>query len=366
MATKTRSALHTPLCDLLGIRYPICQAGMAFVARSSWRRPSPRPAGSASSPRPTAPPHIFATRSGRVRDLTDKPFGVDVLFATISIAGDEVEQFTDQVKGWIDVTLEERVPVLIAGLGNPGPVTAEAHRLGIKVMALCGNVKQARDHAANGVDAVIAQGHEAGWHTGRIGGMVLIPAVVDAVAPTLVVAAGGIADGRGLAAALALGAVGVWMGTRFIATHEAYGHDNYKKKIVAIDEEGTVVHRGATGKPCRAIRNDFTREWEKRTGRDPALPAPGAARGLPRRHPGARGGRHRERPRRLRPERGAHQRDRARARADRANDRRGRGRASVRGQVLKYDIRAIAFGPSRPAEPECSISRPDPRPEEAP
>jgi enoyl-[acyl-carrier protein] reductase II len=190
---------------------------------------------------------------------------VDVLFATIRVAGDEVAQFTDQVKGWVDVTLEERVPVLIAGLGNPGPATAEAHKLGMKVMALCGNVKQARDHAANGVDVVIAQGHEAGGHTGRIGGMVLIPAVVDAVTPKLVVAAGGIADGRGLAAALALGAVGVWMGTRFIATHEAFGHDNYKKKIVAIDEEGTVVHRGATGKPCRAIRNDFTREWEKRT-----------------------------------------------------------------------------------------------------
>jgi enoyl-[acyl-carrier protein] reductase II len=115
------------------------------------------------------------------------------------------------------------------------------------------------------VDVVIAQGHEAGGHTGRIGGLVLIPAVVDAVAPTPVLAAGGIADGRGLAAALALGAGGIWIGTRFIATHEAYGHDNYKKKIVAIDEEGTVVHRGATGKPCRAIRNDFTREWEKRT-----------------------------------------------------------------------------------------------------
>jgi enoyl-[acyl-carrier protein] reductase II len=158
------------------------------------------------------------------------------------------------------------VPVLVAGLGNPGPVTAEAHRLGIKVMALCGNVKQARDHAANGVDVVIAQGHEGGGHTGRIGGLVLIPAAVDAVAPTPVVAAGGIADGRGLAAALALGAVGVWMGTRFIATREAHGHDNYKRKIVAIDEEGTVVHRGATGKPCRAIRNDFTREWERRAG----------------------------------------------------------------------------------------------------
>ena len=265
MATKTRASLHTPLCDLLGIRYPICQAGMAFVARSSLAAAVSAAGGLGVIAAAHGSPALLRDEIRRVRDLTDKPFGVDVLFATIRVAGDEVEQFTDQVKGWTDVTLEERVPVLIAGLGNPGPVTAEAHRLGIKVMALCGNVKQARDHAANGVDVVIAQGHEAGGHTGRIGGMVLIPAVVDAVAPKLVVAAGGVADGRGLAAALALGAVGVWMGTRFIATHEAFGHDNYKKKIVAIDEEGTVVHRGATGKPCRAIRNDFTREWEKRT-----------------------------------------------------------------------------------------------------
>ena len=265
MATKTRAALHTPLCDLLGIRYPICQAGMAFVARSSLAAAVSAAGGLGVIAAAHGTPALLRDEIRRVRDLTDKPFGVDVLFATIRVAGDEVERFTDQVKGWVDVTLEERVPVLIAGLGNPGPVTADAHRLGIKVMALCGNVKQARDHAANGVDVVIAQGHEAGGHTGRIGGMVLIPAAVDAVAPVPVVAAGGVADGRGLAAALALGAVGVWMGTRFIATHEAYGHDNYKKKVVAIDEEGTVVHRGATGKPCRAIRNDFTREWEKRT-----------------------------------------------------------------------------------------------------
>jgi len=265
MATKTRSPLHTPLCDLLGIRYPICQAGMAFVARSALAAAVSEAGGLGVIAAAHGTPEHLRDEIRRVRDMTDKPFGVDVLFATIRAAGDEVEQFTDQVKGWVDVTLAERVPVLVAGLGNPGPITAEAHGLGIKVMALCGNVKQARDHAANGVDVVIAQGHEAGGHTGRIGGLVLIPAAVDAVAPTPVVAAGGIADGRGLAAALALGAVGVWMGTRFIATREAHGHDNYKQKIVAIDEEGTVVHRGATGKPCRAIRNDFTREWEKRT-----------------------------------------------------------------------------------------------------
>ncbi len=170
------------------------------------------------------------------------------------------------MKAWAEVTLEERVPVLIAGLGNPGPVTAEAHRLGMKVMALCGNVKQARDHVANGVDVVIAQGHEAGGHTGRIGGLVLIPAVIDAVSPVPVMAAGGIADGRGLVAALALGAVGAWLGTRFLATPEAHAHDNYKKKIVALDEEGTVVTRAATGKTCRLIRNNFTRSWEGREG----------------------------------------------------------------------------------------------------
>jgi enoyl-[acyl-carrier protein] reductase II len=264
MALPTKSPLHTALCDLLGIRYPICQAGMGWVARSSLAAAVSEAGGLGVIAAAHGSPEDLRQEIRRVRELTDKPFGVDVLFATIRAAGDEVERFTDQVKGWTDVTLEERVPVLIAGLGNPGPITAEAHGLGIKVMALCGNVKQARDQAANEVDVVIAQGHEAGGHTGRIGGFVLIPAVVDAVAPVPVLAAGGIADGRGLAAALALGAVGVWMGTRFIATHEAYGHDNYKKKIVAIDEEGTVVHRGATGKPCRAIRNDFTREWEKR------------------------------------------------------------------------------------------------------
>ena len=131
-------------------------------------------------------------------------------------------------------------------------------------MALCGNVKQARDHAANGVDVVIAQGHEAGGHTWRVGGLVLLPAAVDAVASRPVIAAGGIADGRGLVAALALGAEGIWMGTRFIATGEAWGHSNYKQKIVAIDEEGTVVSRAASGKPNRLIRNNFTREWDTR------------------------------------------------------------------------------------------------------
>jgi enoyl-[acyl-carrier protein] reductase II len=196
MTTATRSALHTPLCERLGIRYPICQAGMAFVARAQLAAAVSAAGGLGV----IAAAHGTATdlreEIRRVRDLTDKPFGVDILFASVRTSGQEAERFTDSVKGWIDVTLEERVPVLIAGLGNPGPITAQAHRLGIAVMALCGNVKQARDHAANDVDVIIAQGHEGGGHTGRVGGVVLTPAVVDAVAPRLVVSAGGLADGR--------------------------------------------------------------------------------------------------------------------------------------------------------------------------
>ncbi|MFQ5898960.1 MAG: NAD(P)H-dependent flavin oxidoreductase [Candidatus Methylomirabilia bacterium] len=264
MPTMEKRLLDTPLCHLLGIRYPICQAGMGFVARSTLAAAVSEAGGLGVLAAAHNTPQELRAEIGRVRERTDKPFGVDILFATVRATGAEAERFTDAVKGWAEVTLEERVPVLIAGLGNPGPVTAEAHRQGIKVMALCGNVKQARDHAANGVDVIIAQGHEAGGHTGRIAGLVLVPAVVDAVKPIPVMAAGGIADGRGLVAALALGAVGIWIGTRFIATPEAYSHDNYKQKIVAIDEEATVVTRAATGKPCRLIRNNFTREWEKR------------------------------------------------------------------------------------------------------
>ena len=258
--------LRTPLCDLLGIRYPICQAGMGWVARSELAAAVSEAGGLGVIAAAHGSPADLRTEIRRVRDTTDKPFGVDILFATTRTSGNETERFTDAVKGWMDVALDETVPVVIAGLGNPGPFTRDAHAAGIKIMALCGNVKQARDHAATGVDVVIAQGHEAGGHTGRIAGLVLVPAVVDAVAPTPVLAAGGIADGRGLIAALALGAQGIWIGTRFIATPEAYGHDNYKNKIVAIDEEGTVITRAASGKPCRVIRNEFTREWDKRTG----------------------------------------------------------------------------------------------------
>src|SRR2546425_5559660 len=191
MTTATRSALRTPLCDLLGITHPICQAGMGHVARSALAAAVSEAGGLGVLAAAQFTPPELRQEIGRVRDLTDKPFGVDILFATVRAAGEEAEVFSDAVRGWAEVTLEERVPVLVAGLGNPGPVTADAHRQGMKVMALCGNVKQARDHVQNGVDVVIAQGHEAGGHTGRIGGLVLIPAAAGAGAPVPGVAAGG-------------------------------------------------------------------------------------------------------------------------------------------------------------------------------
>ena len=128
-------------------------------------------------------------------------------------------------------------------------------------MALVGNTKNARRVAASGVDVVVAQGYDGGGHTGRVGTLALVPAVIDAV-DVPVLAAGGIGDGRGLAAALALGAVGVWMGTRFVASHEAHGHEKYKGRIAEIDDEGTIRTRCFSGKPARMIRNPVTEAWE--------------------------------------------------------------------------------------------------------
>ena len=158
------------------------------------------------------------------------------------------------------MTFEENVPVIVSGLGNPGRIVPKAREAGIKVMSLVGTSRQARKVEAAGVDAVIASGHEGGGHVGRIGTMPLVAAVVDAVSIP-VIAAGGISDGRGLVAAMALGAHGVWLGTRFIATEEARAHANYKHKIVEIDEDGTTITRAHSGKNVRLARNKFTESW---------------------------------------------------------------------------------------------------------
>lgn len=261
--TGTTGALQTRLCELLGIRYPIMQAGMGLIARGDLAAAVSEAGGLGV----IGAGHLTLDELRReirlVKGRTDRPFGVDILFAQVPNATDETTvRYTGEIQGQIDLVLEERVPVLIAGLGNPLGAIGDAHALGMTVMSVVGNVKQARRVVGSGVDAVVAQGHEAGGHTGRIGSVVLVPSVVDAV-DVPVVAAGGFGDGRGLVAALALGAAGVWMGTRFIASAEATAHANYKDKVAAIDEEGTVVTLSHSGKPCRMLRNSFTEYWEE-------------------------------------------------------------------------------------------------------
>ncbi|UCD57419.1 MAG: nitronate monooxygenase, partial [Candidatus Hydrogenedentota bacterium] len=252
-------AFRTPLCDLLGIEKPVVQAGMGFVARSELAA-----AVSAAGALGVIGSAFLTLKQLReeirkTRDMTDKPFGVDILFATYGRPSKDprIDEFTDEVRRQIDIVFEERVPVLASGLGNPAPVVPEAHELGIKVVSLVGNTKNAKRVAAGGVDVIVAQGYDGGGHTGRVGTFTLVPAVVDCVEQP-VVAAGGMADGRGLVAALAMGAVGVWMGTRFVACKEAFAHVNYKNKIAEIDDEGTTRTRCFTGKPCRVIKNRTT------------------------------------------------------------------------------------------------------------
>ncbi len=257
--------LQTPLCDLLGIEVPIIQAGMGYVARGELAAAVSVAGGLGVIGAASLDADGLRDEIHKVRDLTDRPFGVDILFATVGRpSGDDATRaFTRGVQKQIDVVLEERVPVLASGLGDPGPVVPTAHELGMKVLALVGNSRNAVRVAASGVDVVIAQGYDGGGHTGRIGTLALVPRVLDCV-DVPVVAAGGIADGRGVAAALALGAVGVWLGTRFVASEEAYAHPAYKNRIVEIDEEGTTRTRCFSGKPCRVIKNDTTQKWESR------------------------------------------------------------------------------------------------------
>jgi enoyl-[acyl-carrier protein] reductase II len=252
-----------PLCRLLGIRYPICQAGMYQVAYGRLAAAVSNAGGLGCIGSAYMEPARLREEIRIAKGETDQPFGVDILFAKVEGGGSTIEAYQREVRGAIDVTFEEGVPVIVSGLGDPGAIMPRAREAGVKVMSLVGTSRQAVAVERSGVDAIIASGHDGGGHVGRIGTIALVPKVVDSV-EVPVLAAGGLADGRGLVAALALGAVGVWMGTRFIATLEARGHENYKRRITEIDEDGTIVSRANSGKPNRMIRNAFTRAWEGR------------------------------------------------------------------------------------------------------
>jgi len=250
----------TSFCRMLGIRFPICQAGMYSVAYGQLAAAVSDAGGLGVIGSAFMKPDDLRQEIRLVKETTDKPFGVDILFAEVSGGDDTASGYTQEVEEHIEATFEEDVPVIVSGLGNPGRIVPRAHDAGMKVMALVGTSRQAKKVEAAGVDVVIASGSEGGGHVGRVATLPLVAKVVDSV-KIPVLAAGGISDGRGLIAALALGAQGVWMGTRFIATQEARGHINYKQRIVDIDEDGTIVTRGHSGKTARIIRNRFTDYW---------------------------------------------------------------------------------------------------------
>lgn len=198
-----------------------------------------------------------------VRALTDKPFGVDLLTAA-----------PQDMPAKVQAIIDGGASVFVAGLGVPREVVDQCHEQNVIVVNMCGKVHHATAAVEAGCDLVVAQGTEAGGHTGRIATLPLVPMIVDAVGSEVpVVAAGGVFDGRALAAALTLGAAGVWVGTRFIATPEARAVSGYKDRILGADETSTVVTRAYTGKTCRVINTDYADSFERSGAKPEPFPA---------------------------------------------------------------------------------------------
>lgn len=257
--------LHTPICDLFGIEHPVFLAGMGEVAFADLTAAVSEAGGYGVLGMAASPPERIRAEMRSVRARTERPFGVDMLAALPEV-----------VEAAIDVIVSEGASCFVAGLGVPSRVIERCHRGGVKVMVVCGKVSHARAAEEAGCDAVVAQGTEAGGHTGQIATLALVPQIVDAVRIP-VLAAGAIVDGRGLAAALALGAQGVWMGTRFIATHEARAGKVYKERLVGAGDADTEITRSYSGKPMRVLRNAWVEEWRSRSGEIQPFPLQMAA-----------------------------------------------------------------------------------------
>lgn len=261
--------LHTPLCDVLGIEYPILSVGFGTGAGPELAAAVSNAGGCGVLGATGQDASYLRGRIRRVRELTTRRFGANVIIA------DE----NDLRDGNISICIEERVPLLVLFWGDPAPYVVAAHRAGAKVLIQVGSVDEASAAAAAGVDGIIAQGIEAGGHVkGTMPLSTLLPAVVETVKPLPVLASGGIADGRGLVAALALGAQGVSMGTRFVASQEAFVRPEHKQRIVQSRAEDTVYAElfdvWWPDAPHRVLRNKVVMEWEA-AGRPPSGQRPG-------------------------------------------------------------------------------------------
>lgn len=242
--------MKTRITDILGTEAPVIQGGMAWVAEWNLAAAVSQAGGLGIIGAASAPPEIVREQIRKVKELTDKPFGVNIMM--LNPNAPEVAK----------IVIEEKVPVVTTGAGSPAKFMADWKAAGVKVIPVVASVAMAVMMERGGADAVVAEGSEAGGHIGSTSTMSLVPQVVDAV-KIPVIAAGGIADGRGMAAAFMLGAEGIQMGTRFVAAEESIVHENFKKKLCKASDIDSVVTGATTGHPIRVLRNKMTKEYIK-------------------------------------------------------------------------------------------------------
>ena len=243
--------MKTKVTELLQIEYPIIQGGMAWVAEHHLAAAVSEAGGFGLIGAASAPPEIVREEIRKAKELTDKPFGVNIML--LNPNADEVAK----------IVVEEGIQAVTTGAGNPEKYMPMWKEAGVKVIPVVASVAMAKRMERYGADAVVAEGMEAGGHIGNQTTMALIPQIVDAV-NIPVIAAGGIGDGRGVAASFMLGAEGVQMGTRFVVADESIVHDNYKDRIVKAKDIDYVVTGQSTGHPVRCLRNQLTKEYIKK------------------------------------------------------------------------------------------------------
>lgn len=298
------SRLKTPLCKKLGIEVPVFCAGMGGAVGPELTAAVSNAGGLGVLGGTGVEAEKLRGWIRRTKELTDRPFGLDLILppnvdleippisVLRSMIPEEHTAFADKLRkqymdpvrakmapedklrdGYaipstntqecLEVMFEEGVPIFVSGLGSPGFLIGRTRDAGMTVMGLTGNVKNAKRIAHDGVDVVIAQGAEGGAHTGYIGSVTLWPQVIDAVAPLPVVAAGGVGDGRGLAAALVMGCEAVWCGSAFLPTEEANIDEWRKKRITEAGDNATVTSKTYTGKNCRSLKNEWIKAWQE-------------------------------------------------------------------------------------------------------
>ncbi len=242
--------MRSEVCDLLNIQYPIFQGAMARISESNLVAAVSNAGGLGILAGGTTPPDIIREEIKKIKKLTDKPFAVNIML------------LADNCEALVDIICEENVPIVTTGAGSPAKYIEKFKEHNVKVIPVVPSVAIAKKMEQLGVDAVIAEGMEAGGHVGKTTTMALIPQIVDAV-DIPVICAGGIADGRGAVAGFALGAKGIQVGTRFLVAKECIIHEDYKKKVLKARDIDTVLTGQITGHPVRVLKNKLAKLYDK-------------------------------------------------------------------------------------------------------